>query len=137
MSKSARVMLILACVFVTLGLVCLFFEGYLVIAFEEYMRTGDVADLGDAIGKAIGGALIVLYIILIGIVTVTQAIAAIPFSAVLLKKVGPKWYAITLLSTAVLIAIVAIGLIAFTATSKSDASSSSSSMISNSSFYQQ
>ena len=136
MSKSARVMLILACVFVTFGLVCLFFEGYLVIAFEEYMRTGDVADLGDAIGKAIGGAFIVLYIILIGVAAVTQAIVAIPFSAVLLKKVGPKWYDITLLSTAILIVIVAIGLIAFTATSKSDASSSSS-MISSSSFYQQ
>ena len=103
MSKTSRVMFILACLFITVASVFLFLEA-VVMFWAINILFFENGDLGDAIG----GVLLFIYGVGAAIVTGVSSLAALPFDIVLLRKEGKKWY-----SLAILIFIIVAIVLAF------------------------
>ena len=136
MNKKSIVMLVFACVFVTVNTVLLVLDSITSFAAYSIFFGGQKAeDFGEAFGQALGGIFLFIYTILLGIGIAISCIATIPFLAVLIKENGmKKWFNIAILSFTVfafLLAAVYIGMLP-TISKIQEASSSSSSSISSS-----
>jgi len=130
MNKTSKVMLIFACIFVTLTTILLGFQ-----AFFEFASLGLLYGQEADLGKALGGVLIYLYSIIFGVAAIVSAVATLPFNIVLLKNIGKKWYSLAILIFTIAAIISAITLFfLLPIVSDAVASNSSSSMASSSSY---
>lgn len=92
MTKTSKVMLVFACIFVTLAFTLFAFQAYI-----ELCSMGLLYGEGHDLGSAIGGILIFIYSIMLGIAAIVAGVVSLPFEIVLLKGAGKKWYSLTLL----------------------------------------
>lgn len=124
LSVLAIVMLVLACLFITVTLVLFFLEGMFTWGSIDALFFKE-KDLGDAVG----GIVLWLFTFIFGIATVISGLVTLPFDIVLLKNVGKKWYALTLLIATAAFIILAVVLMVLvpviSSLSPSNASSSS------------
>ena len=129
MTKTSKVMLVFACIFVTLA-----FSLFAIQAYVELCSMGILFKGETTFGDAIGGIFIYLYSIMLGIAAIVAAVASLPFEIVLLKKVGKKWYSLTLLIVSIAVAVSAV-LFFFLLPMVSEAVSNSSSSVPSTSSY--
>ena len=129
MTKTSKVMLIFACIFVTLAFSLFAFQAYVELCSMGILFKGETT-----FGDAIGGIFIYLYSIMLGIAAIVAAVASLPFEIVLLKKVGKKWYSLTLLIVSIAVAVSAV-LFFFLLPMVSEAVSNSSSSVPSTSSY--
>lgn len=92
MTKTSKVMLVFACIFVTLAFTLFAFQAYVELCSMGLLFGGD-----NTFGDAIGGIFIFIYSIMLGIAAIVAGVVSLPFEIVLLKGVGKKWYSLTLL----------------------------------------
>lgn len=125
----AIVMLVISCILGTVALVPLFMEGMF-----TYGAIDALFIKGKTLGDALGGVFLFLFVIMLGIATMVCGLVCLPFNIILLKKVGKKWYSLTLLIVTIvvivlaLLMIITIPVISNTAPSSSSSSMDSSSM---------
>ena len=129
MTKTSKVMLIFACIFVTLA-----FSLFAIQAYVELCSMGILFKGETTFGDAIGGIFIYLYSIMLGIAAIVAAVVSLPFEIVLLKKVGKKWYSLTLLIVSIAVVVSAV-LFFFLLPMVSEAVSNSSSSVPSTSSY--
>ena len=129
MTKTSKVMLVFACIFVTLAFSLFAFQAYVELCSMGILFKGEIT-----FGDAIGGIFIYLYSIMLGIAAIVAAVASLPFEIVLLKKVGKKWYSLTLLIVSIAVAVSAV-LFFFLLPMVSEAVSNSSSSVPSTSSY--
>ena len=129
MTKTSKVMLVFACIFVTLAFSLFAFQAYVELCSMGILFKGETT-----FGDAIGGIFIYLYSIMLGIAAIVAAVASLPFEIVLLKKVGKKWYSLTLLIVSIAVAVSAV-LFFFLLPMVSEAVSNSSSSVPSTSSY--
>ena len=129
MTKTSKVMLVFACIFVTLALVLFTFQAYVELCSMGILFKGEIT-----FGDAIGGIFIYIYSIMLGIAAIVATVASLPFEIVLVKNVGKKWYSLTLLIVSIAVAVSAV-VFFFLLPAVSEAVSSSSSSIPSSSSY--
>ena len=103
MTKTSKVMLVFACIFVTLA-----FSLFALQAYVELCSMGLLFGDENTLGDAIGGIFIFIYSILLGIAAIVAAVVSLPFEIVLLKGVGKKWYSLTLLIVTIATAVSAV-----------------------------
>lgn len=132
MTKTSKVMLVFACIFVTLAVALFTFQAYVELCSMGLLFGGD-----NTFGDAIGGIFIFIYSIMLGIAAIVAGVVSLPFEIVLLKGVGKKWYSLTLLivSIATIVsAVVFFFLLPAVSEAINNATSSSSSIPSTSSY---
>ncbi|MBP3732981.1 MAG: hypothetical protein J6I84_07035 [Bacilli bacterium] len=132
MTKTSKVMLVFACIFVTLAFTLFAFQAYVELCSMGLLFGGD-----NTFGDAIGGIFIFIYSIMLGIAAIVAGVVSLPFEIVLLKGVGKKWYSLTLLivSIATIVsAVVFFFLLPAVSEAINNATSSSSSIPSTSSY---
>ena len=129
MTKTSKVMLVFACIFVTLA-----FSLFAIQAYVELCSMGILFKGETTFGDAIGGIFIYLYSIMLGIAAIVAAVASLPFEIVLLKKVGKKWYSLTLLIVSIAVVVSAV-LFFFLLPMVSEAVNNSSSSVPSTSSY--
>ena len=129
MTKTSKVMLVFACIFVTLAFSLFAFQAYIELCSVGILFKGEIT-----FGDAIGGIFIYLYSIMLGIAAIVAAVASLPFEIVLLKKVGKKWYSLTLLIVSIAVVVSAV-LFFFLLPMVSEAVSNSSSSVPSTSSY--
>lgn len=129
MTKTSKVMLVFACIFVTLA-----FSLFAIQAYVELCSMGILFKGETTFGDAIGGIFIYIYSILLGIVAIAAAVASLPFEIVLLKNVGKKWYSLTLLIVSIAVVVSAV-LFFFLLPMVSEAVNNSSSSVPSTSSY--
>ncbi len=129
MTKTSKVMLVFACIFVTLA-----FSLFAIQAYVELCSVGILFKGEITFGDAIGGIFIYIYSILLGIAAIVAGIVSLPFEIVLLKKVGKKWYSLTLLIVSIAVVVSAV-LFFFLLPMVSEAVNSSSSSVPSTSSY--
>ena len=129
MTKTSKVMLVFACIFVTLA-----FSLFAIQAYVELCSMGILFKGETTFGDAIGGIFIYIYSIMLGIAAIVAAVASLPFEIVLLKKVGKKWYSLTLLIVSIAVVVSAV-LFFFLLPMVSEAVSNSSSSVPSTSSY--
>lgn len=132
MTKTSKVMLVFACIFVTLAVALFTFQAYVELCSMGLLFGGD-----NTFGDAIGGIFIFIYSIMLGIAAIVAGVVSLPFEIVLLKGVGKKWYSLTLLivSIATIVsAVVFFFLLPAVSEAINNATSSSSSISSTSSY---
>lgn len=132
MTKTSKVMLVFACIFVTLAFSLFAFQAYVELCSMGLLFGGD-----NTFGDAIGGIFIFIYSIMLGIAAIVAGVASLPFEIILLKGVGKKWYSLTLLivSIATIVsAVVFFFLLPAVSQAINNATSSSSSIPSTSSY---
>ena len=132
MTKTSKVMLVFACIFVTLA-----FSLFAIQAYVELCSVGILFKGEITFGDAIGGIFIYIYSILLGIAAIVAGVVSLPFEIILLKGVGKKWYSLTLLivSIATIVsAVVFFFLLPAVSQAINNATSSSSSIPSTSSY---
>ena len=129
MTKTSKVMLVFACIFVTLAFSLFAFQAYIELCSVGILFKGEIT-----FGDAIGGIFIYIYSILLGIAAIVAAVASLPFEIVLLKKVGKKWYSLTLLIVSIAVVVSAV-LFFFLLPMVSEAVSNSSSSVPSTSSY--
>ena len=132
MKKSSSVLLVFACIFatITLGLVVYdaIFTAVALDAIYNNTNTG-----WEGLGGAIGGIFVYIYTIIITIIAEISGAATLPFSIVLLKKEGKKWYNLVILSATITLMVCAIVLVIILPVLSHLAPSHSSSSVSSSS----
>lgn len=104
MKKSSKIMLVFACIFVTVTAAFLIGE----MIFTFFSISALTSDNG---WDAVGGIFLWLYAILLAIGTVASAAATLPFDIVLIKQVGKKWYNIIILIFTIVAMIIAVILV--------------------------
>ena len=129
MTKTSKVMLIFACIFVTLA-----FSLFAIQAYVELCSMGILFKGETTFGDAIGGIFIYIYSIMLGIAAIVAAVVSLPFEIVLLKKVGKKWYSLTLLIVSIAVVVSAV-LFFFLLPMVSEAVNNSSSSVPSTSSY--
>ncbi len=129
MTKTSKVMLVFACIFVTLA-----FSLFAIQAYVELCSMGILFKGETTFGDAIGGIFIYIYSILLGIAAIVAGVVSLPFEIVLLKKVGKKWYSLTLLIVSIAVVVSAV-LFFFLLPMVSEAVNSSSSSVPSTSSY--
>ena len=129
MTKTSKVMLVFACIFVTLA-----FSLFAIQAYVELCSVGILFKGETTFGDAIGGIFIYIYSILLGIAAIVAGVVSLPFEIVLLKKVGKKWYSLTLLIVSIAVVVSAV-LFFFLLPMVSEAVNSSSSSVPSTSSY--
>ena len=129
MTKTSKVMLVFACIFVTLAFSLFAIQAYVELCSMGILFKGEIT-----FGDAIGGIFIYLYSIMLGIAAIVAAVASLPFEIVLLKKVGKKWYSLTLLIVSIAVVVSAV-LFFFLLPMVSEAVSNSSSSVPSTSSY--
>ena len=129
MTKTSKVMLVFACIFVTLA-----FSLFAIQAYVELCSVGILFKGEITFGDAIGGIFIYIYSILLGIAAIVAGVVSLPFEIVLLKKVGKKWYSLTLLIVSIAVVVSAV-LFFFLLPTVSEAVNSSSSSVPSTSSY--
>ena len=132
MTKTSKVMLVFACIFVTLALTLFAFQAYVELCSMGLLFGGD-----NTLGDAIGGIFIFIYSIMLGIAAIVAAVVSLPFEIILLKGVGKKWYSLTLLIVTlatIVSAVVFFFLLPAVSEAINNATSSSSSIPSTSSY---
>ena len=129
MTKTSKVMLVLACIFVTLA-----FSLFAIQAYVELCSVGILFKGEITFGDAIGGIFIYIYSILLGIAAIVAGVVSLPFEIVLLKKVGKKWYSLTLLIVSIAVVVSAV-LFFFLSPMVSEAVNNSSSSVPSTSSY--
>ena len=129
MTKTSKVMLVFACIFVTLA-----FSLFALQAYVELCSMGLLFGDENTLGDAIGGIFIFIYSILLGIAAIVAAVVSLPFEIVLLKGVGKKWYSLTLLIVSIAVVVSAV-LFFFLLPMVSEAVSNSSSSVPSTSSY--
>ena len=129
MTKTSKVMLIFACIFVTLAFSLFAFQAYVELCSMGILFKGETT-----FGDAIGGIFIYLYSIMLGIAAIVAAVVSLPFEIVLLKKVGKKWYSLTLLIVSIAVVVSAV-LFFFLLPMVSEAVNNSSSSVPSTSSY--
>ena len=130
MTKTSKVMLVFACIFVTLATILLGAQAYI-----ELGSMGLLFGEGTGLGEAIGGIFLFIYSIMFGIAAIVSAVVALPFDIVLFKNVGKKWYSLVLLIVTICVAVTAIGLFFLLPAVSEAVNHSTSSSISSSSSY--
>ena len=103
MTNTSKVMLVFACIFVTLA-----FSLFALQAYVELCSMGLLFGDENTLGDAIGGIFIFIYSILLGIAAIVAAVVSLPFEIVHLKGVGKKWYSLTLLIVTIATAVSAV-----------------------------
>ena len=126
LAKSAIVMIVLSCLFMTVALVPFFFE-----AMFTWGAVDALIIKGKTLGDALGGVFLFIFVIMFGIITTACGLVCLPFNIVLLKKAGKKWYSLTLLIITIVIVVLAI-LMIFVIPAASSMSTSSSNVDSSS-----
>lgn len=114
MSKKAKVMLILACIFATITVILVAFDAFVSFSSYAILFGSHPENFGEALGDALGGILLYVYTILLGIVVLICGAIALPFDIILLRINGKKWYAFVILGvvvTAMLMAIVFVAML--------------------------
>ena len=132
MTKTSKVMLVFACIFVTLAFTLFAFQAYVELCSMGLLFGGD-----NTLGDAIGGIFIFIYSIMLGIAAIVAGVVSLPFEIVLLKGVGKKWYSLTLLIVTlatIVSAVVFFFLLPAVSQAINNATSSSSSIPSTSSY---
>ena len=129
MTKTSKVMLVFACIFVTLAFSLFAFQAYVELCSMGILFKGETT-----FGDAIGGIFIYIYSILLGIAAIVAGVVSLPFEIVLLKKVGKKWYSLTLLIVSIAVVVSAV-LFFFLLPMVSEAVNSSSSSVPSTSSY--
>ena len=132
MTKTSKVMLVFACIFVTLAFSLFAFQAYVELCSMGLLFGGD-----KTFGDAIGGIFIFIYSIMLGIAAIVAAVVSLPFEIILLKGVGKKWYSLTLLIVTlatIVSAVVFFFLLPAVSEAINNATSSSSSIPSTSSY---
>ena len=135
MSKKSIIMLVFACVFVTLTAVLLVFDSMTSFAaYSVFFGDQTAENFGEALGEALAGVFLFLYTILLGIGIAISCGATLPFLIVSIKLNSiKKWYNIVILAFTALAFTLAVFYIAMLPTlssiqeaAKSSSSSSSS-----------
>lgn len=129
MTKTSKVMLVFACIFVTLAFSLFAFQAYVELCSMGILFKGETT-----FGDAIGGIFIYIYSIMLGIAAIVATVASLPFEIVLLKNVGKKWYSLTLLIVSIAVVVSAV-LFFFLLPMVSEAVSNSSSSVPSTSSY--
>lgn len=129
MTKTSKVMLVFACIFVTLAFSLFAFQAYVELCSMGILFKGETT-----FGDAIGGIFIYIYSIMLGIAAIVAAVASLPFEIVLLKNVGKKWYSLTLLIVSIAVVVSAV-LFFFLLPMVSEAVNNSSSSVPSTSSY--
>ena len=137
MSKKSIIMLVFACVFVTITAGLLAYDSFLSISAYSVLFGSNPENFGEALGVAFGGVFLYALTIIFGVFILISVVATLPFVIILLKTNGKKWYSLVILIFSIVAAVAAIAYIAMLpiisqAESAANASSSSSNIDSSS-----
>lgn len=139
MNKKSIIMLVFACVFVTVTAGLLAYDSFLSISAYSVLFGSHPENFGEALGSALGGVLLYALTIIFGAFILASVAATLPFDIILLKSNGKKWYSLAILIFSIVAAVLAIIYIAMLpvvsqieSAAKESASSSSSSIDSSS-----
>ncbi len=138
MSKKSIIMLVFACVFVTVTAGLLAYDSFVSISAYSVLFGSHPENFGEALGSALGGVLLYALTIIFGAFILASVAATLPFEIILLKTNGKKWYTLVILIFSIVAVVLAIFYVAMLpivskAEEAARASSSSSSSIDSSS----
>ncbi len=112
MNKKSIIMLVFACVFVTVTAGLLAYDSFLSISAYSVLFGSHPENFGEALGSALGGVLLYALTIIFGAFILASVAATLPFDIILLKSNGKKWYSLVILIFSIVAAVLAIVYIA-------------------------
>ena len=112
MSKKAIIMLVFACVFVTITAGLLAYDSFLSISAYSVLFGSHPENFGEALGTALGGVLLYALTIIFGAFILASAAATLPFDIILIKTNGKKWYSMVILIFVIVAVVLAIAYVA-------------------------
>ena len=108
MNKKSIIMLVFACVFVTVTAGLLAYDSFLSISAYSVLFGSHPENFGEALGSALGGVLLYALTIIFGAFILTSVAATLPFEIILLKTNGKKWYTLVILIFSIVAVVLAI-----------------------------
>ena len=112
MNKKSIILLVFACLFVTVTAGLLIYDSFLSISTYNVLFGSHPEDFGEALGAALGGVFLYVLTILFGIFILISVAITLPFDIILMKINGKKWYSLTILIFSIVAAVMAIAFIA-------------------------
>lgn len=134
MKRSNKTFIILSSIFLGVALIAFLFELYLNygamrIIYEANHRAND---FGEAVGSAVGAALLYVLAVCTGIVSASLSIPVIPFSIIMLRREKNAPYAIAFLVIAIALIVASIAMMFVMPLANQGSAQTSSSLISSS-----
>lgn len=108
MNKKSIIMLVFACVFVTVTAGLLAYDSFLSISAYSVLFGSHPENFGEALGSALGGVLLYALTIIFGAFILASVAATLPFEIILLKTNGKKWYTLVILIFSIVAVVLAI-----------------------------
>lgn len=112
MNKKSIIMLVFACVFVTITAGLLAYDSFLSISAYSVLFGSHPENFGEALGTALGGVLLYALTIIFGAFILASAAATLPFDIILIKTNGKKWYSMVILIFVIVAVVLAIAYVA-------------------------
>lgn len=112
MNKKSIILLVFACIFVTVTAVLLAFDSIFSISTYDALFFSHPENLGEALGVVFGSILLIAMTIIFGVGILVSVSLTLPFTIILMKLNGKKWYTLVILIFSIVAVVLAIGYIA-------------------------
>ena len=112
MNKKSIILLVFACIFVTVTAVLLAFDSVFSISTYDALFFGNPENFGEALGGVLGGILLFAMTIIFGILILISVAVTLPFDIIFMKINGKKWYTLVILIFSIVAAVLAIAYVA-------------------------
>lgn len=112
MNKKSIILLVFACIFVTVTAVLLAFDSIFSISTYDALFFSHPENFGEALGVVFGSILLIAMTIIFGVGILVSVSLTLPFTIILMKLNGKKWYTLVILIFSIVAVVLAIGYIA-------------------------
>ena len=112
MNKKSIILLVFACIFVTVTAVLLAFDSIFSISTYDALFFSHPENFGEALGVVFGSILLIAMTIIFGVGILVSVSLTLPFTIILMKLNGKKWYTLVILIFSIVAIVLAIGYIA-------------------------
>ena len=112
MNKKSIILLVFACIFVTVTAVLLVFDSIFSISTYDALFFSHPENFGEALGVVFGSILLIAMTIIFGVGILVSVSLTLPFTIILMKLNGKKWYTLVILIFSIVAVVLAIGYIA-------------------------
>ena len=112
MNKKSIILLVFACIFVTVTAVLLAFDSIFSISTYDALFFSHPENFGEALGVVFGSILLIAMTIIFGVGILVSVSLTLPFTIILMRLNGKKWYTLVILIFSIVAVVLAIGYIA-------------------------
>ena len=112
MNKKSIILLVFACIFVTVTAVLLAFDSIFSISTYDALFFSHPENFGEALGVVFGSILLIAMTIIFGVGILVSVSLTLPFTIILMRLNGKKWYTLVILIFSIVAVVLAIGDIA-------------------------